>query len=461
MTSGKGTLSELIAQCSSPTISEFLENNVDHLPSDLYSVFAKSQIEPSGSYQDCNNYVGQVSFIQESGLKLRSVAIPFLAYQVALSRLGNSVYTKLSTITSDSTFNQDQAVVDVQRFMQDSGETLMSIDLSSATDTFPFSFTEKILSDLGADRSDLELFKAVSKGNWSTPLGDMGWTNGQPLGVYPSFGAFALSHHVLANMAQPKFYRILGDDIVIDHEAGVRLRELYSQLNLKISESKSITSSVLAEFGGRLILKDKVLIQPKWREPSDNNFLNLALTLGPNVKRILKPRQLKILKLVEEIPRDFCTYAMGWNPSGKSYNLRLEENKHVIELLSSDSLTTMISPDLHRAGLLQVAIETRVSLGILKGTVQSVEQSDTGSLIGNSCTSGFCFITEARSQESDLLLNLGVHSVDILEDCVEPFVNWRRRSSYLGGDPRGPTTLEILEKRFKLILKPVQKKALR
>jgi hypothetical protein len=76
--------------------------------------------------------MGRIGFIQEPGYKLRSVANPWSILQVIGSHLGNQLYdTLLHDIPEDCTFDQDQGVRDVQTYLRDSDQDLMSIDLSS------------------------------------------------------------------------------------------------------------------------------------------------------------------------------------------------------------------------------------------------------------------------------------------------------------------------------------------
>jgi hypothetical protein len=270
--------------------------------------------------------MGRIGFIQEPGYKLRSVANPWSILQVIGSHLGNQLYdTLLHDIPEDCTFDQDQGVRDVQTYLRDSDQDLMSIDLSSATDRFPLSFTLEVLGAAGAAPQDLWLMKEVSRGDWVLPdRTRISWTNGQPLGWYPSFGAFAFSHHALARLCQPTFYRILGDDIVIDKIAGEKLVKYYEAMQLPISWDKSITSAQLAEFGGRLITADRVYIQPKWKDVSDRSYLDLARNLGPRSLAMFKPRQRATLRVLAHALPDIYPLGLNWNLKGLSYKEREE-----------------------------------------------------------------------------------------------------------------------------------------
>jgi hypothetical protein len=307
------------------------------------------------------------------------------------------------------------------------GARLMSIDLSNATDSFPLSYTMRALraQDCFND-SDLLLFEKVSRGKFFDPMNNKGytrWTKGQPLGLFPSFAAFAFSHHMVVSLTKPKFYRILGDDIVIDRDAGQRLLSLYKDLGVSTSPSKSLDSPILNEFGGRLIMKDMIIAQPKWRELSDNSFLDVVRNLGPTAVGLLRPRQRKVVKLLSEVPKELHPYGLGWNPKGKPYQQRVEESKWLIDT---------IKPTTHN-----FSSKTARSLGDLKTQIRYHQSGEFHIDLEPS---------EARPQfgdvESRILQLAGITRVDVV---AEEFKDWTLRSS-LTSDPRGISTLEIIER---------------
>lgn len=137
--------------------------------------------------------VGKISLIQEAGYKLRAVANPNRVLQVALKPLGDQLYSYLRTREWDCTFNQEAGVKWVQDELK-SGKEIHSIDLSDATNNFPLSVQLEILRGLNANEDDLKLFEEVSRSPWDCMGKTIQWTKGQPLGLYPSFAAFAISH---------------------------------------------------------------------------------------------------------------------------------------------------------------------------------------------------------------------------------------------------------------------------
>jgi hypothetical protein len=421
------SLEAIMNTSSHPLATSYFEENVKHLPDELYRLYSGSAFSPN-DFTGLDGIVGKIGFIQEPGLKLRTVANPFPIFQILLSRLGSSLYSLLATIPEDSTFDQNKSIVEIQKEIRQ-GRKLMSIDLSSATDRFPLHFTLSVLRDLGCNESDLRLFEDISRSNWNLPGGKViKWQTGQPLGVYPSFAAFALSHHVLVRMASPKFYRILGDDMIVDYETGIRLRELYQALGLVISEDKSLSSNLLGEFGGRLITSDSILIQPKWRDLSDRSFIDLIRGLGPKGVSLLKPRQRKMVKLLAEIPETVCSYGLNWNPEGKSFDTRVAENQQIIDLLSS--LDTF---DIENENAKQsYAIGQKMVLD---------QHSDFRVPLESTANSK----TQIESLEQRIISEFGITKLSVLSSIE----GWHMSRKVSISDPRGSSTLDILERKLK------------
>lgn len=434
-------LEVLLETATHPIALRYMEtlSKARELPDSLYNVYAKSQLDLSlVDYSQRGHIVGKVAWIQEPGFKLRSIANPFAIFQVLLSRLGNQCYTALRSVPEDCTFNQDQGVRDIQEAMKN-GIELSALDLSSATDRFPAELTFKVLTSLGYDSNDIQLFRDLARGSWLLPHGEeITWNNGQPLGVYPSFGAFALSHHFVIQSLEPRFYRILGDDLVIDTETVQRARELYSLLGVPISEDKSMSSKLITEFAGKLITPQAVYVQPKWREISDRNFLDLARSIGPRVFTLLKPRQARVIRFLGLIPKGVHPWALGWNPQGLPYSERMVRVAGLLEQLSKPKVTSKSdvlasnSDLLYESMILQVheyplryfseeASQNRLSLERAKLS------SDTKTRLLSHADIRYLTVEEEADETLDLLSTWLVNS--------DPY-----------GDPRGVNQLEFIER---------------
>ena len=471
---------DFLASFSYPPVEDYF-NNLKQLPDGLEeTLMASAFIGDNFSNIDTEELsAGRIGFIQEPGYKLRTVANPHPSIQVALSRLGNKVYDLLKHVDTDCTFNQDSAVEDVQVFLNSELNTkgLMSIDLSSATDRFPLDLQLSVLNQLKdngiLEGEDIDLFSKISRSKFTMPDGStIQWKTGQPLGVYPSFGVFALTHNMLAQTVDPTFFRILGDDIVIDFEAGKRLRKLYADLGLVISEDKSIASKTLAEFGGRLISNDRSYVQPKWRDISDRSFIELAKNLGPKSMGLFKPRQQKILKVLSDVHPDVHTWGLNWNTRNLSYNERIALSNDVMQLfldeekdllnLREDQIELrdlkwgiivkeffdyplLIEREEHTSDKPDVVLFKALSKS--KGTLIKKGHSKLSMLSSD-------FLDQINLTCSDIILssaNIGNVSI---EDGHKKPPGFNIKSGVTSGDPRGETTLDVAERKLKLKPKP-------
>lgn len=271
--------------------------------------------------------VGKIGLIQEPGYKLRAVANPGRIFQRVLEPLGDILFKYLKVLPWDCTFDQSKALTVVQEHLK-FGKSAHCYDLSNATDLFPLSIQMDILHYLFPDSEYPGLFRDLARGYWYYGKRAIRWETGQPLGLYPSFASFALAHGIilLGLLGRPyagQFY-ILGDDVVIldDELADAYYHFMVHEIGCKISWPKSLQSSRLAEFAGKLILPDAVLPQMKYRNISDDSFLDLAKTLGPRSRWLLKPKQRLVLDKIASVPE--CLGGFGWNPQGLPLKDRLQ-----------------------------------------------------------------------------------------------------------------------------------------
>jgi hypothetical protein len=154
------------------------------------------------------------------------------------------------------------------------------------------------------------------------------WRVGQPLGLGPSFGSFALYHHSIirtcAHLSGVKvdenLYMIVGDDIVITNpDVASRYETVIEGLGVTISKSKSIISNKVTEFVGHLIMEDQIIPTVKYRNISDRNFLDVVKTFGMSIIPELQPMQRKVAEVLSKLPEP---YGLGFNPLGLSLKQR-------------------------------------------------------------------------------------------------------------------------------------------
>jgi hypothetical protein len=182
----------------------------------------------------------------------------------------------------------------------------------------------------------IQAFEFVSKSGWYLKT-DTGYrvchfTRGQPLGLQPSFAVFALTHNVMLEGICDKLgrrpmdcFRILGDDIVIcDPEVHRLYRSTLRNLGCKVSESKTLESSLMAEFAGCIITRSMIGHAYKWKTPTWDNFISLCETYGPKARQLMWGAQRKVVDALAPIPT--IVGGFGWNPEGIPLSKRLDSD---------------------------------------------------------------------------------------------------------------------------------------
>lgn len=290
-------------------------------------------------------FSGHISFIQEPGYKLRYVANPYRIFQIALKPLGKAIYDLVSTLPWDCTFDQTKHISHVQNHLKQ-GKEAHAVDLSSATDFFPFDIQKECLRTLFGDSKDITLFEEVSRNRWKSPIGELQWKQGQPLGLYPSFGAFTLTHGLLLfHLNDYKFnndFFVVGDDVIIlDKDLLHKYRKCLDEMNCPVSEDKCLSSNTLCEFAGKLISQDAVYPQLKWRKLSDENFIDIARNFGPHIRKFMTERQKTIYDIVKGLlpplgcnHDDGLTYIEKFVKTEEAMNIGQRSKRSVMSLNS-------------------------------------------------------------------------------------------------------------------------------
>jgi len=274
------------------------------------------------------DWVGKIGLIQEPGFKLRAVANPNRVYQAMLKPLGDVLYRKLAQLPWDCTHAQEKANLVVQEHLSKSLQ-VHCIDLSGATDYFPLSLQIDVLKECVVSRHDyIGLFSMLSRSPWNFQGDSISWTKGQPLGLYPSFASFALTHGLLLfylnGFKHENAFFILGDDVILlDDSLNQKYRRCLEVLQCPVSETKTISSNLCGEFAGKLIFHDDILPQLKWRHVSDDNFIDVMRLLGERGLHILRSRQRAVVSKISDIPEFYG--GLGFNPKGLPLEVRVEK----------------------------------------------------------------------------------------------------------------------------------------
>jgi hypothetical protein len=291
--------------------------------------------------KDFDSYAGEVHFIQEPGMKLRSVASPYRIIQLALQPLKQSLGRIVQSLPWDCTFDQSRAIPVIQDRLK-SGSKVYSIDLSNATDYFPLDLQVMVLRTIFGDIPDIHLFQEVSRMKWKSKYGDISWKRGQPLGLNPSFFAFTLTHglvlHTLCEHRDNEFL-VVGDDVVIFSE------DLYTKyidfLNISkcpYSLEKSISSDSVAEFAGRVVTPNRAIPQLKWRKMSNDSFLDLAALLGPNSRSLMTPRQRAVFDAVRHL---LPPIGLNMSKPGSNYLSSFLETEKFLSYLEQSAVRSL------------------------------------------------------------------------------------------------------------------------
>nr|URG16687.1 MAG: RNA dependent RNA polymerase [Mitoviridae sp.] len=341
-----------------------------------------------GYHYDCITntplVAGEVHFLQEPGYKLRSIASPYRLFQVASKPLQEDLKELLTGIPWDCTHAQDRAFEPIRKAINQ-GRLIYSVDLSSATDYFPFELQEIVLQTIyGRESPYVKLFRDVSRATWHSELGDICWKKGQPLGFNPSFFIFTLTHglllHALNGGKWNHDFYVVGDDVVI------LSRTLYddyiktlSLLGCPYSPTKSIVSSKLAEFAGKVITSDLVIPQLKWHGLSDDNFIDIARLIGPRVRKLLTKRQNAVLDVFAHIPDFIHPYGLNWSYPGSNLEKMVKSGLELTFEQSVLSSLTGLSESVHRQlyadyGPITMDLLDLIQKDVVKNEIQTFDE---------------------------------------------------------------------------------------
>jgi len=237
---------------------------------------------PSG-----DDFVGNLGITQERGGKLRVFAFPNLLFQVMMNPLKATLFRILRRIPEDCTYDQERGVKWVEEKLR-AGHCAWSVDLSDATNHFPYAIQKLVLLNILRHpewENHIELFEMVAKGRYgASAIGGkhVVWMKGQPLGAGPSFALFAIAHHAILHHCKVNVgesntdcYRILGDDIVITHpKVAAEYYRILEKLSVPISPQKTVVSKDIAEFAGVVITPLSAYQSTKWK--SEVNLGNIT-----------------------------------------------------------------------------------------------------------------------------------------------------------------------------------------
>jgi hypothetical protein len=279
--------------------------------------------------------VGKVNYTFEPGLKLRFYADPNVILQRALEPLKDGLFRIVKRVPWDCTHNQrkaDSAVIAGMR----RGELVHTIDMSKATDNFPWEYQKHVLRMVtnSRDENTRELvclmISLVERGMFQLSSGRSirrcRWNKGQPLGLGPSFPLFTLTHGLVLYALNEgnwsgDFY-VLGDDVIILNDGlAARYKKWLHDVGVPISQAKSFSSSRIGQFAGKTFTPQGAFWTPKWQEVTQDNVLDCCAWWFPGLSRYFS-KDRKTIDRVLSLPQP---YGNGWNPEGLSLDERLSD----------------------------------------------------------------------------------------------------------------------------------------
>lgn len=203
--------------------------------------------------------LGKLAVKDEPCGKKRLFAISDYWTQSICKPLHEYLMRVLRKLPMDGTWDQGRAAERV-RIWSGQGKKLYCFDLSAATDRFPRLFTVLVLGCLIGVAAAEGWATLLTSRSYSYKGAAYRYAAGQPMGTLSSWAAFALSHHVVVQIAAARAgftglftgYVLLGDDIVIaDADVAEEYQEIMTILGVTINLSKSLVGVGLAEFAKR------------------------------------------------------------------------------------------------------------------------------------------------------------------------------------------------------------------
>ena len=247
---------------------------------------------------------GTIDLVKKTGTNdFRPVAAPNRFIQETTKPAYQMLEAVVRKFNMDATWNQDRFDDELVSWVTDDTLSPSGVDLHHATNGLPLAIGDYLVkrlllpqmrlsarmvrtkkytttafqgeggiwlrSELYDDFPSLvsaswENFVTASQAAWDSPVGDLFFRKGQPLGLLPSFRTLSLTHHLLVEAMcyemgyRDSPYRILGDDIVIKYsKVARRYREVMHELGVQISEHKSYKGR-LVEFAGKIFIKNQL-----------------------------------------------------------------------------------------------------------------------------------------------------------------------------------------------------------
>jgi len=307
------------------------------------------------------NTTGKLSIVKDPEAKFRVIAIVDYYTQVLLKKLHTSCFEKIKNFSkTDRTFTQDP-----KHEWESNDHKFWSLDLSSATDRFPRELQRRLLA---------EMYNYKYAESWSTHLGQIkfdkldgqvSYEAGQPMGTYSSWIMFTLAHHLvvhwcasLEGVSNFNQYIILGDDIVIKHDAiAKRYIKVIKSLGVELSLTKTHVSKDTYEFAKRWFKNGNEFTGLPSRGIIHNfNNKSIVFSILYDFYKIKSNHYLSSYSLVESISKLYKLVRLNKNGKYKFFHLnnqtrsRLEDFSSILDFnfdyISQDKMDRLFAKKL-------------------------------------------------------------------------------------------------------------------
>jgi hypothetical protein len=210
--------------------------------------------------------LGRLSIVKELRGKARVVGITDYWTQILFKPLHDAIYLALGDVPNDGTDNQ---LAPVRNLIYSNPTSVVSVDLTAATDRLPVELQKDILEALNLPGT---WWKVILDRPYYYMENPIKYSVGQPMGAYSSFAMLALTNHVIMHCAAnsrkvrvfAKSYAILGDDVAINdstHLISDSYISLLTSLGVEVNPIKGFNGKLL-EFAKRIITIGDINLSP-------------------------------------------------------------------------------------------------------------------------------------------------------------------------------------------------------
>jgi hypothetical protein len=147
-----------------------------------------------------------------------------------------------------------------------------------------------------------------------------------------------LLHSIEEDLGLVDTFCVLGDDVVIaNDQVESRYRDVLRELGCPVSEQKTISSNIIAEFAGKLIDSNGVLPVEKWKGLRKETYFDVVRQFGLPGLKLVPKRYRKVVERWASLPQPV---GLGLNPKGISFNERIGDDIDLYLTAKEDLLPT-------------------------------------------------------------------------------------------------------------------------